>query len=109
MEDDAAGAILKADGQKEDDEAPPVSLLDSWFYRSCKLDMATVPPLADNWKLMLCIFRKFSLRWWKHNKLRSCIALDKMYQISSHLNHRSWIKGKYVININQGGGVNTQK
>ena len=34
MEDEVAGAILKADGQKEDDASPPVSLWDSWFYRS---------------------------------------------------------------------------
>ena len=49
MEDDVAGAILKADGQKEDDAAPLVALWYSWFYRSCKADMSIVHPLSDNW------------------------------------------------------------
>ena len=34
MEDEVDGAVLKADGQKEDDVAPPFALWDSWFYRS---------------------------------------------------------------------------
>ena len=36
MEDEAVGAILKADVQKKDDADPPVALWDSWFYRSWK-------------------------------------------------------------------------
>ena len=43
------GAMLKDDGQKEDDAAPPVALWDSWFYRSWKADRAMMHPLAENW------------------------------------------------------------
>ena len=46
MEDEVAGAILKSDGQKEDDMAPPVALWDSWFYISCKSDRAMMHILA---------------------------------------------------------------
>ena len=109
MEDDAAGAILKADGQKEDDAAPPVALWDSWFYRRCKSDKAMVNTLAENWQYLLSIFPKFSLRWQKRRQLRSWIAFKKRYQISSHINERSRIKEKPVSYINKGRGVNTQK
>ena len=34
MEDEVDGAVLKADGKKEDYVAPPFALWDSWFYRS---------------------------------------------------------------------------
>ena len=34
MEDEVDGEILKADGQREDDAAPPVALWDSCFYIS---------------------------------------------------------------------------
>ena len=49
-----------ADGQKEDDAAHLVALWDSWFYRSWKSDMAMVHLLEDNYKYLLCNFRKFS-------------------------------------------------
>ena len=68
-----------------------------------------VYPLADNWQSLLCIFWKFSLRWRKLRQLRSCIAFEKRYHRSSHINHMSCIKGKSVINTNQGEVVNTQK
>ena len=40
------GAILKSDVQKEDDASPPVSLWDSWFYRSWKADRGMIHPLV---------------------------------------------------------------
>ena len=46
MEDDVAGAILKADGQKEYDAAPPFDLWYSWFYISWKADRAMANTLA---------------------------------------------------------------
>ena len=49
MEDEVDGSIIKADGQKEDDAAPPVALWDSWFYRSWKSDRAKLHLLAENW------------------------------------------------------------
>ena len=49
MEDEVVEEILKANVQKEDDTAPPVDLWDSWFYRSCKSDMAKLHLLAENW------------------------------------------------------------
>ena len=49
MEDEVSGAILKSDGQKEDDMAPPVALWDSWFYISCKSDRSMMHFLAKNW------------------------------------------------------------
>ena len=88
MEDDLAEAILKSDGQKEDDADPPFSLWDSCFYRSWKADRPTVHPLANNWQHLLCIVMKFSLKWRKHHQLRSCIAFEKRYQRSSHFNQR---------------------
>ena len=109
MKDDVAGSIVKADGQKEDGAAPTVALWDSWFYRGGKADKGMVHPLSENWKYLLCIFRKFSLRWWKRRQLSSWINFYRRYQISSHINHRSWIMCKYFININPGGGVSTQK
>ena len=109
MEEDVVGAILKAYGQKEDDAAPLVALWDSWFYRSWKVDRAMVHPLEENWQHLLGIFWKFSLRWWKHRQLRSCIAFGKRYQSSSHITHRTWIKGQYVSHINKCGGVDTQQ
>ena len=41
--------------------------------------------------------------------LSSWISFGKMYHRSSHLNKKSWIKGKSVSKINKGRGVNTQK
>ena len=49
MEDEVAGAILKPDGQKEDDVAPPVALWVSWFYRSCKSYRDMMHLLAEHW------------------------------------------------------------
>ena len=49
MEDEVAGANLKADSQKEDYAVPPVALWDSWFYRSWKADKDMMHPLAENW------------------------------------------------------------
>ena len=46
IEDDVDGAILKSDGQKEYDAAPPVALWDSWFYISCKSDRDMMHILA---------------------------------------------------------------
>ena len=34
MEYNVTGEMLKPDGQKEDDAAPPVALWGSWLYRS---------------------------------------------------------------------------
>ena len=50
MEDEAAGAILKADGHKEDDACPTIALWDSWFYRSWKADRDMVHTLEENWQ-----------------------------------------------------------
>ena len=49
MEDEVAGAILKADGQKEDDVAPPVALWDSWFYIIWKAYRNMMHLLAEHW------------------------------------------------------------
>ena len=73
------GAILKANVQKEKVAAPTFALWDSWFYRSWKEDKAMIQPLAENWQQLLEISQKFSLRWWKHRQLRSCIAFGKRY------------------------------
>ena len=56
MEDEVAGVVLKADGQKEDDTAPTVALWDSWFYRSWKAYRDMMHPLAENWQHLLGIF-----------------------------------------------------
>ena len=109
MEDEVVGAILKADVQKEYDAAPPFALWDSWFYRNWKSDRAMIHPLAENWQHLLGIFRRFSLLWWKSRQLRSWIAFGKSYQSSSHITHKTWIKGRSISHINQDGGVNTQK
>ena len=74
-----AGAILKADGQKEDDADPMVALWDSWLYRSWKSDRDMMHPLEENWQHLLGIFWKFSLWWWKRCQIRSWIALVKKY------------------------------
>ena len=62
MKYDVVGEILKADVQKEDDAAPPVSLWGSCFYRSCKEDRAMIHLLAEYWQHLLGFFCKFSLR-----------------------------------------------
>ena len=49
MEDEVAGAVLKPDGQKEDDVAPAVALWVSWFYRSCKSYRDMMHLLAEHW------------------------------------------------------------
>ena len=109
MEDDVVGAILKANFQKEYDVAPPVAMWDSWFYRRWKENRSMMHPLAENWQHLLGIFRKFGLRWWKHRQLRSWISFGKIYQSSSHITHKTWIKVQSISDINQYGGVNTQK
>ena len=109
MEDEVVGEILKSDVKKEDDTAPPVALWDSWFYISWKSDTAMMHPLAENWQHILGIFWKFSLRWWKRRQLRSWISFGKKYHISFHFTHKTWIKGLYISNIDQEGGVDTQK
>ena len=103
MEDEVFGSILKFDAKKEDDSAPPVALLGSWSYRIWKVDRAMIHPLAENYQHLLGIFWKFSLRWWKRRHLRSWIAFGKSYQISSHITHKKWIKGRSVSHINQDG------
>ena len=109
MEDDTTGEILKADVQKENDAAPPVALWDSWFYRSWKAYRAIVHPLAENWRHLLGIFWKFSLRWWKRRQIRSWISFSKRYHISPHITHMTCIKGQSVSHIKKGGEVDTQK
>ena len=108
MEDDTSGLILKTYCKKEDDADPPVSLWDSWFYRSWKADMAMVHPLSENWQHLLGIFWKLSLQWWKQRQIRSWITFGKRYQSSSHNTQRTWIKGWSISHINIGGGFNTQ-
>ena len=49
MEDEVAGAILKPDGQKEDDVPPPVALWVSWFYRSWKSYSDMMHLLVEHW------------------------------------------------------------
>ena len=68
MEEDVVGAILKAYGQKEDIADP---LWDSGFYKSSKPYRDMMHPLKENWRQLLGIFWKFSLRWWKRRHLRS--------------------------------------
>ena len=109
MKYDVVGAILKADVQKEDDEDPPVSLWESWLYRSWEADRDMIHLIAENWQQLLGIFRKFSLRWWKRRQLRSRIEFGKRYQSSSHITHKILIKGRSVSHINQDGGVDTQQ
>ena len=109
MEDEVVGEILNANVQKEDDAPPPVTLWDSWFYRSWKADKDMIHPLEENWQHFLGIFRKFSLQWWKRRQLRSCIAFGKKYQSSSHITQKTWIKGRYISHVNQDGWVDTQK
>ena len=89
MEGEVFVAILKANFQKEDDAAPLVAIWDSWFYISWKSDRDMIHPLAENWQHLLGIFWRFSLRWWKHRQLSSCIAFGKRYQISSHITHKT--------------------
>ena len=72
---DVSGYIVKYDGQREDDEAPNVALWYSCFYRVWKSDKGVVNPLAENWQSLLCVFWKFSLRWWKLCQLSSWIFL----------------------------------
>ena len=109
MDDEAVGAILKVNVQKEYDAAPPVALWDSWFYIIWKSDRAMINPRAENWQHLLGIFRKFSFRWWKRRQLRSWIAFGKRYQRSSHITHKKFIKGRSVGHINQDRGVDTHK
>ena len=109
MEDEVSGAILKADVKKEDDAATPDALWDSWTYISWKSDRAMVHQLAENCQHLLGIFWKFSLQWWKHHQLRSYIDFGKRYQISTHITHRSWIKGQSISHINKYGRVDTQQ
>ena len=101
MEDEVSGAILKADGKKEDDAATPDALWDSWTYISWKSDRAMVHQLAENCQHLLGIFWKFSLRWWKHRQIRAWIAFGKRCHISPHSTHKTWIKGWSVSHINQ--------
>ena len=103
------GIFLKADVQKEDDAAPPITLWDSWFYISRKPDRVMMHLLSENWQYLLEIYRKFSLRWWKLRQLRSWIAFRKRYQSSSHITNKTWIKGRSISHTNQYGGVDTQK
>ena len=103
------GEILKAGVQKEYGAAPHVALWDSWIYRSWKSDRSMMKPLAENWKHLVGIFRKFSLRWWKRCQLRSWIAFGERYQSSSHITQKTWIKVRYISHINQDLGVDTQQ
>ena len=109
MQDEAIGDILNADVQKKYDADPPAALWDSCFYRSWKVDRAMIQPLTENWRHLLGIFRKFSLWWCKQRQIRSRIAFGKRYQSSSHITHKTWIKGRYISHINQYGGVDTQQ
>ena len=109
MENEVIGAILKANVQKENYAAPNVALWYSWFYISWKVYRAMIHPLEENWQHLLGIFRKFSLRWWKRQQLRSWISFGKRYQSSSHITHKKCIKGRSVSHINQDGGVDTQR
>ena len=68
-----------------------------------------IQPRAENCQHIFGIFWKFSLRWWKHRQIRSWIAFGKIYQSSSHITHKTWIKVRSIIDINQDGGVDTQQ
>ena len=109
MEYEVVGEILKAGVQKEDDADPPVALWDSWFYRSWKADRVMIYLIVENWQHLLRIFLKFSLRWWKRRKLRSWIAFGEIYQSSSHITHKKYIKGRSISRINQEEGLTPSK
>ena len=88
---------------------PPIALWYSWFYISCKSDRAMIHLIEENWQHLLVMFWKLSLRWRKRLQLKSWIDFGKSYHSSSHITHKTWIKGRSVSNINQDGGVDTQQ